>query len=403
MDNKELNTIEDIQKAIEYASLDMPGRIGLLDKVRLAVLRLKASGVLISPTYDAIQAQIMRLLFPQEARLTNRMFLVDEFGNSPAEAIRLFEFGEIWKDGKHRDFTREFAEQMTLPHYTPAIKLGSHNDETKSGGVIKALEVREDGLYGIPEYNENGQEAIEQKHYNFHSPEVIWDGWMENPKTGEPIEGPLIVGLALLHDPHLGQSASLYSAVKPYTRKSEDHTEINIMTTEKLVEVPVGFFEKIEAMVEKFTSKKEEEPQEPREDFEAIQSERDDFKSKFEALKEKEEKANALAKVKELFSSTEHGKAFSEIGTVEANVDMLAGMTDEQQAWVTEQLKGLSAQADGITEEIGDLGDEAAKEPKDVLNAEVEKYASENKVDYNEALKVIRRTKPQLVRDAGIK
>ena len=80
MDNKEINTIEEIKEAIEYASLDLPNRMGILDKARLAMLKLRASGVLISPTFDAIKAQIMKLLFTaQEARLTNSIFLIDKF------------------------------------------------------------------------------------------------------------------------------------------------------------------------------------------------------------------------------------------------------------------------------------------------------------------------------------
>ena len=166
---------------------------------------------------------------------------------------------------------------------------------------------------------------------------------MEDPKTGDPIDGPLIVGLALLHDPHLGQSASLYSAVKPYERNS-DHNEVNKMTTEK-VEVPVGLFEKIGDFLDNFSAKKEEEPEEQRDDFEAIQAERDDYKSKFDALVAEQEKAKTLAEIRAKFNTDEHGEAFANLAEDETTAEMLAGMTEEQREWTLEKLGGLSAQA----------------------------------------------------------
>jgi hypothetical protein len=404
MDTIELNTFEDVEEIIKFASADLPKRNFLLEMAREAFGKLKASGLLQSPTLPAIVNRIEAMLNPSPMEVSelkaNQMFLIDEFANDPLEAIRLFEFGEIWKDGVKRDFTREFAKQMVLPHYSPAIKLGSHNDETKAGGKIVSLEVRDDGLYGIPEFNENGQAAINEKHYNYHSPEVIWDGWLEDPKTGDPIEGPIIAGLAFLHDPHLGESASLFSAVKPYKKITQP--EDNGMTTENMT-VPSSLVEKFSAFMDKFN--KEDEPNdEPREDFAALEQERDDYKSKYDSLVAEQEKAAKLTAVRSMFDSDEHGEAFTELGKDDEAIEVLAGMDDTQLEWTLKLAKALSAQADpNITGELGDAGKPVDNSPGGVLNAEIKKYASENDLGYHEAMAALQRQRPELFTSAGIK
>jgi hypothetical protein len=407
MDNMPLNTVEDVEQVIEFAALDLPARNGLLEMARAAIISLFGSGLIQSPTLGAITNRIKALLEPKitEDTLTskkNQMFLIDEFANDPLEAIRLFEFGDIYKDGVKREFTKEFAEKMILPHYKPAIKLGGHDDTLPGAGRIMGLEVRDDGLYGIPEFNPNGLEAINEKHYHYHSPEVIWDGWMEDPKTGDPIEGPIIAGLALLHDPHLGESATLFT-VEPYN-KPEIKPEDNGMTTEK-IEVPTGFFVKLNDVLDKFSSKKEDEPNdEQREEFAALEKQRDDYAAELTALKAEKEQAEARKAIKEKFNTDEHGEAFTEMGKDDAVADMLAGMTEEQRDWTMKQLAGLSAQADpNITGELGDAGEPVDETPKGVLHSAVQEYASKNEMTYEQAFKAIQKDRHDLVTNAGVK
>jgi len=128
------------------------------------------------------------------------------------EPFRLLPFGQIVKNGRKREVTRELAARFRLPHFRPPIKLGSHKDETPAGGHIVALEVRDDGLYAVPEYNDEGAAALARGAYRYHSPEIVWEGGLEDPQTGDVQDGPLIIGDALLHTPHLGEAAALYTA-----------------------------------------------------------------------------------------------------------------------------------------------------------------------------------------------
>jgi hypothetical protein len=136
---------------------------------------------------------------------------------TPGEPFRLLRFGPLFKGGKLRELTAELLAKFKLPQ--------SHADTTPAGGHITGLEVRDDGLYAKTEWTPLGLTAIEEGHYRYQSPEVIWEeGGLENPDTGQTIRGPLIVGAALLPNPHLGESAALYG-IEPHYDGGDSMTE----------------------------------------------------------------------------------------------------------------------------------------------------------------------------------
>jgi len=130
--------------------------------------------------------------------------------------FRLLPFGTIYKNGIKRVITPEIAKTFKIPHFKPAIKLGAHEETTPAGGSVIGLEVLENvikpGLYAIPEYTDKGQKAVDEGDYRYQSPEVMWEGGYEDPRTGEITAGPMIVGVALLHNPHLGEEAALFQS-----------------------------------------------------------------------------------------------------------------------------------------------------------------------------------------------
>ena len=113
-------------------------------------------------------------------------YVLDNYVTTTAgNPFRIFPFGVIYKNGVKREITPDFAKQIKLPHFKPPIKLASHDDSAPAGGFIVGLEVREDGLYAVPEWNEAGLKAIQDGAYRYNSPEIIWgDGAIENPVTG---------------------------------------------------------------------------------------------------------------------------------------------------------------------------------------------------------------------------
>lgn len=318
---------------------------------------------------------------------TEQVYLRNDYVTvMPGEAIRLFPFGKLVKDGKPRLLTRELLSKFRLPHFQPAIKLGSHADETPAGGHIKALEVRDDGLYGIPEYTEKGSKAIEDGDYKYLSPEVIWEGGFEDPESGEVIQGPLIVGTALLHTPHLGEKAALYS-YDPVSNNGGD------VMSEEMITAPASWFDRF------FGSKVEpepepEQPSEPKvkvDEFEALKQERDSFETELMALKAERQQAERVSHFAAEFKDTvlEESTELHEL---------LADLRDEDTAEaLLVQFKALSGQivASNLTSDIGSAG-EGDENPSEAFNAAVQAKMEETGVDYNAALQMVVAENPDL-------
>lgn len=317
-------------------------------------------------------------------------FFVDEFVNiKPGEPYRLFPFGTIVKNGKKREITREYASTFRLPHFKPPIKLGSHKEETPAGGHIARLEVRQDGLYAVPEFIDTGAQAMKDGAYRYHSPEVIFEGGLEDPTTGEIIPGPLIVGDALLHTPHLGEATALYT-IEPIPEGDKTMTDNYT--------VPASFFDKFMA----FFDRKDQTPEPPQpkeqpENYAALAAQNEQFAAEIATLKAEQAKTAQRTAIKAEFAPVEFGAAFQGLGT-EATVDILATMTDEQRTWTLTQFKALSAQikeAD-LTGNVG-RHTETQVDPVSAFNAAIVAEMEASKADYPTAMKTIAAKQPELV------
>jgi hypothetical protein len=313
-------------------------------------------------------------------------YLIDEYvATQPGEPYRLFPFGTIIKNGHKRDITPEYAASFKLPHFKPPIKRGSHEDTTPAGGHIVGLEVRIDGLYAIPEMNEQGAKALQEGAYRYHSPEVIWDdGGLENPQTGEIIPGPFIVGDALLHTPHLGEAAALYS-IDPIKEKT---------MTDETVEIPKNFWEKFTAF---FEQREPEVKIVPPEDYEAVKTERESFKAELDTLKAEKARVETLAALKSELRGERFCSAFAADEVADEAAAMLAGMTDEQREWVKGKLAALAGQVEvsNLTEEKG--SDQPAPESaQELMGIEIKKAMDERKLSYQDAFRAVCLENPEL-------
>lgn len=311
----------------------------------------------------------------------------------PGQALRLFPFGTLVKGGKRHEITPELAGKFRLPHFKAPIKLGSHEDDTPAGGFIVGLEVRADGLYGLTEVTPKGEQVFADGDYRYHSPEVIWEGAMEDPQTGASIDAPLIVGTALLHTPHLGEAAALYEA-RPEKGESK-------MTAEtKMVSVPETLWDRFTAWLDRREAQPEPAPEptpkpEPTktDEFAAALKERDEFKAKFEALQAEHNRAATIDKFEGELANTK-------IAGAEGAAEMLAGMTEEQAAWTLQQLRALSGQieagGDAITQDVGKTGGDGANDAVLQFDAAVKAAAEKDKLDYGDALQKVVAERPEL-------
>lgn len=310
---------------------------------------------------------------------------------TPGDPIRLFPFGKIVKNGREHVIDAITAAKFKIPHFDPPVKLGKHDDDAPAGGFIKRLEVRDDGLYAHIELTDKGARALADGDYRYHSPEVVWEGGFEDPATGEIIDGPFIVGDALLHTPHLGRQAALFtSEVKPNKEKVMEET----------VQVPTSLWDKFMAFIDRGiepgNDNDHQEPEIP-EEYKAAAAERDDYKAKFEALQTERQREELMATVKGEFATDEFGAAFKALPETEGLLDILAGLPEEQRAVVVEQFKALSAQIkeSDLMGEVG-AGGAGEEDPRKALDAAIKAYAAEHKVDYNTALSRLAQEQPEL-------
>lgn len=293
-------------------------------------------------------------------------YLLDSYVFTQAgEPFRLFPFGTLVKNGKMREITRELAQMFKLPHFRPPIKLGSHKDETRAGGHIVGLEVRDDGLYAIPEYTDEGRAALERGDYRYHSPEIIWDGYLEDPTTGDPIEGPLIIGDALLHTPHLGESAALYRV---------DIGDKTMTTHDDMVSVSL-----LERLRDFFAAPQYEQEPEPQPEPQTIDPEPvETFAAEYQAAQAQVDQLTA--QLAEMQSAQARGERIAHFATELAALgdvelcELLADLPEEAAEALTVKFRALAEQAKaaGLTADVGDAGADVPGTPADRFNAAVD-------------------------------
>jgi hypothetical protein len=313
------------------------------------------------------------------------------------EPFRLLPLRTIYKQGKPRD-VRAMAGYFKLPPWDPAIKLGSHKESAPAGGHIKRIEVREDGIYAIPEFTEKGLRAMKDGDFKYQSPEVIWDdGFIEDDKTGNKIAGPFIVGAALHHMPHLGQDAALYSVGALDSDGGATVTE--------MVTAPASLWDKAFSFLGKAEPNPPAEPEptpvdisgvEP-EKFEALEQERNDLQAQLQQMEVEKQQAERVAYFAAEFKETVLDDSAELHG-------LLADIRDEPTAEaLLVQFKALSGQIveSNLTSDIGSSGEEDLA-PGEALNKAVLAKMEEAKVDYNAAMILVLGTNPELGEDFRI-
>lgn len=327
--------------------------------------------------------------------MAETVYLIDEYVSTTAgEPYRLFPFGALYKGGKKRVIDAAYAARFRLPHFKPPIKLGSHEEATPAGGQIIGLEVRADGLYAIPELTDQGAAALSRGDYRYHSPEVIWEtGGLEDPATGEILAGPLIVGDALLHTPHLGEAAALYS-IEPV---GEEHD-----MADENVSVPKPIWDKFTAWLDNLTAPRNETPPAPvvePEQLTALTTERDQYKAELETLRAEQAAANERAAiVAQLQDQEKFGGMYIELGKAEEAAGMLSGMNADQRDWVMRTFSAHAAQINtsALYSERGSTGAGAVSDPSAALDAEIKRVATEKKIGYHEAFAIVGAEKPEM-------
>lgn len=323
---------------------------------------------------------------------TDNLYLLDQFVKTePGEPFRLFPFGTISKGGKKRLINADFARRVRLPHFKPPIKLGSHRDEVPAGGHIVALEVREDGLYAIPEYNEQGQKALANGAYRYHSPEIIWEGGLENPTTGDLITGPLIVGTALLHTPHLGEAAALYHITQGEVNMEHQGEMVSLSALQQIADF-LGFRKQPETTPDPTPA---EPPQvdEYAAKFEAAQAEVEKLTAEMQRMQAEQQRGERVAH----FAAELHDAAT--LGEDAELHGLLADMEQEVAAEIVRRFKAVAEQAkvSNLTTDVGSSGTDDEGDPVAAYNAAIVEKTKAG-MDFGAAAVAVAQERPDLYR-----
>jgi len=316
------------------------------------------------------------------------IYLVDQFVSVKAgEPYRLFPFGAIRKNGRTIEITPELAKNFKLPHFKPAIKLGSHEDATPAGGHIIGLEVRPDGVYAIPEWNENGTAAMTSGAYRYHSPEIIWEGEILDSVTGLTITAPIIMGDALLHNPALGEAAAFYHVEKNGGNNMSEMTQ-----------VPTPLWERFMAWFDNRDQKPEPPPAPAHPVADNFAAELEAERAKVAQYAAKVEQMEAAAAAAERIA--QFSAQFKESPAVAGDHELhtiLARLPEADAAVLVTKFKALSAQIDEFAA-TGDAGKDGngqeltGEKLVDIAAA----YAAEHKVDFNTAVAKLAVERPEL-------
>lgn len=124
------------------------------------------------------------------------------------------------------------ARQMAANHARLGVDVPvDYEHQTLAGakapaaGWVRALEVRDDGLYAQVEWNDEARRMIEAKEYRYYSPVFDFDG--RDPHTGQPI-GAVLHSVGLTNTPLLAHDiqplAAKRTGAQPPSAGDESHT-----------------------------------------------------------------------------------------------------------------------------------------------------------------------------------
>jgi hypothetical protein len=197
----------------------------------------------------------------------------------------------------------------------------------------------------------------------------------------------LILGDALLHMPHLGEAAKLYSV--EITQGDKPMNE-NVSVPSNLWEAFTAFLLKKQETVEVI---KEVIP----EDYAAAKQERDEFKTKIETQEREAARKMLVDKYEGELKETKADPSLA---------DLFADMPEEKAGMLIRQLKALSEQIKetNLTEEKGkESAGSPDADPKAEFNTVVLSIAKDKGIPYTAAFEVVKVTHADLFKAAFAK
>ena len=185
----------------------------------------------------------MKALYANEAM--NEITWVDPFQYTAGKPFRIFPIGTFKRGERTIDLTAERLGQMKSNYdaQRPRWKIpiyGGHPTETQPDppklGNIAILDLQSDGLYATPELTDEGVKLIESGAYQYCSPGILWNGYVDEQGNEFP---NVLDHLALSNKPYFGSATAIFSSDETLMKDDGVMTKLS-----ELIDVFKGFIAK---------------------------------------------------------------------------------------------------------------------------------------------------------------
>ena len=176
----------------------------------------------------------MRAIMARESM--SQVLWVDPFEYIEGKAFRIFPIKKAKRGEREIDVTRERLTQMKenydsdRPRWRIPIYAGHPTDtqpDPPKLGNASQLELRDDGLYVIPEFTGEGKSLVEDGKYQYCSPGVLWsvNGSLYTDEQGNEFDN-VIDHIALTNKPFWGKETMVFSSDPNLIRAGDEAEEI---------------------------------------------------------------------------------------------------------------------------------------------------------------------------------
>jgi len=171
------------------------------------------------PSHDEAVKQ-MRAIMARESM--SQVIWIDPYKYSAGKPFRIFPIGDFKRGDRTIDLTKERLAEMKAnyeadrPRWKAPIYAGHPTDtqpDPPKLGNVASLELKDDGLYAIPEYSDKGKELVDEESYQYVSPGVLWKlaGASYTDEEGNEFDN-VLDHVALTNRPFFGSRTAIFSS-----------------------------------------------------------------------------------------------------------------------------------------------------------------------------------------------
>ena len=194
------------------------------------------------PTHPEAMKQMQAIMAKESM---SSLAWIDPFKYISGKPFRIFPIGEFKRGERTIDLTKERLSEMKVnyeadrPRWKAPIYAGHPTDvqpDPPKLGNVASLELKDDGLYAVPEYSEKGKELVDEESYQYVSPGILWklSGASYTDEQGNEFDN-VLDHVALTNRPFFGSRTAIFSS-DPRLMQSDDKLDFILSRLDTLGE-----------------------------------------------------------------------------------------------------------------------------------------------------------------------